>query len=154
MAIAFDPHVERICLQSSLLFLVLRSLGLVCAVCFACAAFAQNSFQITRIPTAEGFNRVALGINNKGDVVGYRYQGEDQQAFLYSSLDKSLTEVGSFGGKTKCCVRHQRRRPGHRLESVRNSGLLYFQERYRLPLSVHSREPHLAKHLESTIVER
>jgi probable HAF family extracellular repeat protein len=91
---------ERICLQSSRLFLVLRSLGLACAVCFAGAAFAQNSFQITRIPTAEGFNRVALGINNKGDVVGYRYQGEDQQAFLYSSSDKSLTEVGSFGGKT------------------------------------------------------
>src|SRR5271166_5525092 len=44
----------------------------------------------TRIPTAQGASGVALGINNKG---------EDCHAFLYSSSDGSLTDVGSFGGK-------------------------------------------------------
>ena len=85
--------------KASRVFLVLKSLGLICAICFASAAFAQNRYQITRIPTAQGANGVALGINNKGEVVGYSFQGEDYHAFLYSSSDGSLTDVGSFGGK-------------------------------------------------------
>jgi probable HAF family extracellular repeat protein len=80
--------------------LVLKSLGLICAICLASAAPAQNRYQITRIPAPQGANSVALGINNEGDVVGYSFQGEDYQAFLYSSSDQSLTDVGSFGGKT------------------------------------------------------
>ena len=79
--------------------LILVILGLICAICFASAAFAQNRYQITRIPTAQGANSSALGINNKGEVVGYSFQGEDYQAFLYSSSDQSLTDVGSLGGK-------------------------------------------------------
>jgi probable HAF family extracellular repeat protein len=81
------------------LFFVLKSLGLICAICFASAAFAQNRYQITRLPTAQGANSAALGINNKGEVVGYSFQGEDYHAFLYFSSDQSLTDVGSFGGK-------------------------------------------------------
>jgi probable HAF family extracellular repeat protein len=80
-------------------FLVLQSLGMMCAICFAYAAFTQSRYQITRIPTAQGANCAALGINNKGEVVGYSFQGEDYQAFLYASSDGSLTDVGSFGGK-------------------------------------------------------
>ena len=79
--------------------LVLKSLGLICVICFASAASAQNRYQITRIATPQGANSVALGINNKGEVVGYSFQGEDYQAFLYSSSDQSMTDVGSLGGK-------------------------------------------------------
>jgi probable HAF family extracellular repeat protein len=85
--------------KASRLFLVCKSLGMICAICFASAAFAQNRYQITRIPTAHGANGAALGINNQGEVVGYSFQGEDYHAFLYSSSDGSLTDVGSFGGK-------------------------------------------------------
>jgi probable HAF family extracellular repeat protein len=87
------------CCAKPQVFLVLKSIGLICAICFAPAAFAQVRYQITRIPTAQGANSVALGINNKGEVVGYSFQGEDYQAFLYSSSDQSLTDVGSLGGK-------------------------------------------------------
>src|SRR6202047_4951805 len=69
------------------------------AICFSTAVFAQNRYQITRVPTAEGANSVALGINRKGDVVGYSFQGEDYRAYLYSSADQSVANVGSFGGK-------------------------------------------------------
>src|ERR1700736_6343520 len=83
----------------SRVFLVLKSIGLICAICFPPAAFAQVRYHITRIPTAQGANSVALGINNKGEVVGYSFLGEDYQAFLYSSLDQSLRDLGSLGGK-------------------------------------------------------
>ncbi len=85
--------------QASRVFLTLKSLGLICAICFATAASAQNRYQITRIPVPQGANSAALGINNKGETVGYSFQGEDYQAFLYSSSDQSLTDVGSLGGK-------------------------------------------------------
>ena len=85
--------------QASRVFLVLKSLGVICAIGFTCAAFAQNRYQITRIPTTQGANSAALGINNKGEVVGYSFEGEDYQAFLYSSSDQSVTDVGSLGGK-------------------------------------------------------
>jgi probable HAF family extracellular repeat protein len=85
--------------QASRVFLVLKSIGLMCTICLASAAFAQNRYQITRIPTAQGANSAALGVNDKGEVVGYSFQGEDYRAFLYSSSDQSLTDVGSLGGK-------------------------------------------------------
>src|SRR5215469_9475004 len=53
----------------SRVFLVLKSLGLIWAICFASAAPAQNRYQILRIPVAQGANSAALGINNKGEVV-------------------------------------------------------------------------------------
>ena len=84
---------------ASRVFPVLKSIGLICAICFPPAAFAQVRYHITRIPTAQGANSVALGINNKGEVVGYSFQGEDYQAFVYSSSDRTFTDVGSLGGK-------------------------------------------------------
>ncbi|MBV8227305.1 MAG: hypothetical protein JO232_19175 [Verrucomicrobia bacterium] len=95
-AIRLNP-ADEVRRRASPVFLVF--LGLICAICFASAAFAQNRYQITRIPTAQGANSSALGINNKGEIVGYSFQGEDYQAFLYSSSDQSLTEVDSLGGK-------------------------------------------------------
>jgi probable HAF family extracellular repeat protein len=80
--------------------LVLKSIGLVCTMaCLASAATAQNRYQITRIPTPSGTNGVALGLNNRGEVVGYSFQGDDYQAFRYSYPNKSMTDVGSLGGK-------------------------------------------------------
>ena len=92
-------HADGMRRQASRVFLVLKSIGLIWAICFPFAAFAQNRFQITRIPTAQGASNAALGVNNKGEVVGYSFQGQDYRAFLYSSSDQSLTDVGSLGGK-------------------------------------------------------
>ncbi len=70
----------------------------MCAIaCFASVAIAQTRYQITRIPA--GANSAALGLNDKGEVVGYSFQGDDYQAFLFSYADKSMTEIGSLGGK-------------------------------------------------------
>ncbi|MEA2544121.1 MAG: hypothetical protein QOH35_5487 [Acidobacteriaceae bacterium] len=77
----------------------MKPLAMICAICLAHAAYGQVRYQITRIPVAQGANSVALGINKNGDVVGYSFQGEDYQAFLYSVADQSLTDVGSLGGK-------------------------------------------------------
>jgi probable HAF family extracellular repeat protein len=85
--------------QASRAFLVLKSLRWICAICFTTAALAQDRYQITRIPVGQGANSAALGINNKGEVVGYSFTGEDYRAFLYTSSDQSLTDLGSFGGK-------------------------------------------------------
>jgi probable HAF family extracellular repeat protein len=85
--------------QATRALLVLKSVGLICFLGFASVASAQNRYQITRIPTAAGANSAALGINNKGEVVGYSFQGDDYQAFLYSASDQSMTDVGSLGGK-------------------------------------------------------
>jgi probable HAF family extracellular repeat protein len=72
----------------------------MCAIAyFASAAIAQTRYQITRIPVASGANSAALGLNDKGEVVGYSFQGDDYQAFLFSYADKSMTEIGSLGGK-------------------------------------------------------
>jgi probable HAF family extracellular repeat protein len=78
---------------------VWKYLGAICAICFAFPAYAQNRYQITRIPTAQGVNSAALGLNNKGQIVGYSFQGEDYQAFLFSAGDQSVTDLGSLGGK-------------------------------------------------------
>jgi probable HAF family extracellular repeat protein len=92
-------HFDEILRQALRVFHVLKSIGLTCLICFASAAFAQNRYHITRLSTAQGANSAALGINNKGEVVGYSFQGEDYHAFLYSSSDQSLTDVGSLGGQ-------------------------------------------------------
>src|SRR5260370_27608363 len=93
-------HVSKTPRHSSRALLILRSLGLMCAIAyFASGAIAQTRYQITRIQVASGANSVALGLNDKGEVVGYPTQGDDYQAFLFSYADKSMTEIGSFGGK-------------------------------------------------------
>src|SRR5260221_14636945 len=72
----------------------------MCAIAyFASGAIAQTRYQITRIQVASGANSVALGLNDKGEVVGYSFQGDNYQAFLFSYADKSMTEIGSLGEK-------------------------------------------------------
>src|SRR6266853_5589067 len=86
--------------HASRAFLILRSFGLMCAITyFASTAIAQTGYQITRIPVASGANSAALGLNDNGEVVGYSFQGDDYQAFLFSYAEKSMTEIGSLGGK-------------------------------------------------------
>ncbi len=93
-------HASKTRRPGSRALLILRSLGLMWAITyFASAAIAQTRYQIIRIPVASGANSVALGLNDKGEVVGYSFQGDDYQAFLFSYADKSMTEIGSLGGK-------------------------------------------------------
>jgi probable HAF family extracellular repeat protein len=92
-------HADKTLRRTSRIFFLLKSLGLICAICFAPPLFAQPRYQITRIPTTQDGNSVALGINNRGEVVGYSFKGDEYQAFRYSSSDTTLTDVGSLGGK-------------------------------------------------------
>jgi probable HAF family extracellular repeat protein len=112
--------------RTSRVCLVLKSLGLACAICFASTAPAQNRYQIIRLPAPQGANSVALGINNKGEVVGYSFQGEDFQAFLYSSSDQSFTDAGSFGGKINaaCAINDSGQATGY--SQAENGNLLAF----------------------------
>ena len=36
---------------------------------------AETRYKIIRIPTPDGFDSTALGLNDSGNVVGYSYQG-------------------------------------------------------------------------------
>src|SRR6516225_4165129 len=63
------------------------------------ATDAQTRYKIIRIPTPEGFNSTALGLNDDGSVVGYSYQGDDANAFFYKYSDGSITDLGSLGGR-------------------------------------------------------
>src|ERR1700751_1980071 len=93
-------HASKTRRPGSRAFLILISFGFMFTITyFASAAIAQTRYQITRIPVASGANSAALGLNDKGDVVGSTLQGDDYQAFLFSYADKSMTEIGSFGGK-------------------------------------------------------
>jgi probable HAF family extracellular repeat protein len=92
-------RADEIRRQASSVFLMVISLGLISAICFTSSAFAQGRYRVTRIPAGQGANSSALGVNNKGEVVGYSFLGEDYQAFVYSTSDHSLTEVGSLGGR-------------------------------------------------------
>jgi probable HAF family extracellular repeat protein len=111
--------------EASRVFLLLKLVGLIYALCPAPVAFAQVRYQITRLPTAQGTNSVALGINNSGEVVGYSFQGEDYQAFLYSSSLQSVTLVGSLGGKTNaaCAINDAGQVTGYSQEA--NGNLLF-----------------------------
>jgi probable HAF family extracellular repeat protein len=93
-------HASKTPQLASRALLILTSFGLICAIaCFASSSLAQTRYQITRIPVASGANSAALGVNDQDEVVGYTLQGDDYQAFLFSYADKSMTEIGSFGGK-------------------------------------------------------
>jgi probable HAF family extracellular repeat protein len=120
------PRPDLVRRQPSRVRFVLKSLGVILAMCLASAAFAQNRYQITRIPRAEGANSAALGINSKGEVVGYSFQGEAYQAFLYSSADQSLTDVGSLGGKINaaCAINESGQVTGYSQDA--NGNLLAF----------------------------
>jgi probable HAF family extracellular repeat protein len=91
-------HVSKTPRQASRVLVILRSFVFISAIaCFASEAKAQTRYQIARIPASA--NSVALGLNDKGEVVGYSFQVDDYRAFLFSYADKSMTEIGSLGGK-------------------------------------------------------
>src|SRR5258708_27272808 len=93
-------HANKASRHGSRALLILRSFGLILAIAyFTSAAIAQTRYQITRIPVASGANSAALGLNDKGEVVGYTLQGDDYEAFLFSYADKSMTQIQSLGGK-------------------------------------------------------
>ncbi|MBV9674632.1 MAG: hypothetical protein JO076_17655, partial [Verrucomicrobia bacterium] len=119
------PAQPRI--KASPAHLMLKSLSVILAICsVTVAGFSQNRYQVIRIPTPEGANSAALGINNKGEVVGYSFQGDDYRAFLYSPADQSLTDVGSFGGKINaaCAINDSGQITGYSQD--RNGNLLAF----------------------------
>jgi probable HAF family extracellular repeat protein len=122
--------------QAARAFLFLRSFGLICSVvCLASAAIAQNRYQITRIPVAAGTNSVALGLNNKGGIVGYSFQGDDYHAFLYSYSDKSITDVGSLGGNLNaaCAINEAGQVTGYSQDG--NGNLLAFIFSRKTPIT-------------------
>jgi hypothetical protein len=53
-----------------------------------------------RISTTQGASGVALGLNNKGEVIDSTFQGEDYQAFLYSSSGGHTAPVQPQSQKT------------------------------------------------------
>ena len=63
------------------------------------SASAQDRYKIVSLPTPAGYNSAALGLNDNGNVVGYSFQGDNYQAFLYSQGSGSSTDVGSLGGQ-------------------------------------------------------
>src|SRR5580700_5389354 len=63
------------------------------------AANAQTRYKIIHIPTPDGCNSTALGLNEQGYVVGFCYQNDESNAFLYSYADGSIQDIGSLGGK-------------------------------------------------------
>ena len=70
-------------------------------LCFALStAWASTVYEITQIPTPPDAESLALGINATGDVVGYRTEGNDDHAFLYSYATGAVSDLGSLGGNT------------------------------------------------------
>src|SRR5580700_9618815 len=63
------------------------------------SASAQDRYKIIGLPTPAGSNSAALGLNDNANVVGYSFQGDNYQAFLYSQSSGSSTDVGSLGGE-------------------------------------------------------
>jgi len=60
---------------------------------------AQTRYKIIRLPTPDGYNSTALGLNDSGNVVGYSYQGDDSTAFLYDYSAGTIKDFGSLGGR-------------------------------------------------------
>jgi probable HAF family extracellular repeat protein len=86
-------------LRTSRLFSIIISAFCAGALLFHAGVLeAQPRYKIIRIPTPDGFNSTALGLNDSGNVVGYSYQGDDANGFLYKQADGSITDLGSLGG--------------------------------------------------------
>ena len=66
---------------------------------FMGSAQAQTRYKIIHIPTPEGCNSTALGLNDHADVVGFCYQNNESNAFLYSYYDGTIKDIGSLGGQ-------------------------------------------------------
>jgi len=60
---------------------------------------AQTRYKIIHIPTPDGYNSTALGLNDSGNVVGYSYQGDNSTAFLYNYSAGTIQDLGSIGGQ-------------------------------------------------------
>jgi len=73
--------------------------SLILSGLFTGAVTAQTRYKIIHIPTPDGCNSTALGLNDQGDVVGYCYQNDESNAFLYSYSDGTIKDLGSLGGK-------------------------------------------------------
>src|SRR5260221_11295622 len=84
--------VKLISARSVALFLLLTA-------AFVVSASAQARYKIITLPTPTGYDSAALGLNDNGSVVGYSFQGDNYQAFLYSQSSGSSTDVGSLGGQ-------------------------------------------------------
>src|SRR5258707_1307612 len=84
--------VKLISARSVALFLLLTA-------AFVVSASAQARYKIISLPTPTGYDSAALGLNDNGGVVGYSFQGDNYQAFLYSQSSGSSTDVGSLGGQ-------------------------------------------------------
>ena len=80
-------------------FLGAITLSLAVTGALAATASAQDRYKIISLPTPAGFDSAALGLNDNGSVVGYSFQGDQYQAFLYSQSNGSPTDVGSLGGQ-------------------------------------------------------
>src|SRR5258707_12431229 len=82
-------------------FALTRSTGILLALAatLVATASAQDRYKIIGLQTPAGYNSAALGLNDNGSVVGYRFQGDKYQAFLYSQSSGSSTDVGSLGGR-------------------------------------------------------
>jgi probable HAF family extracellular repeat protein len=63
------------------------------------AAPAQTRYKIIHIPTPDGCNSTALGLNDHADVVGFCYQNNQSNAFLFSYFDGTIKDLGSLGGQ-------------------------------------------------------
>src|ERR1700743_2986858 len=63
------------------------------------SAQAQTRYKIIHIPTPDGCNSTALGLNDPADVVGFCYQDKESNAFLYSYNDDTIKDIGSLGGQ-------------------------------------------------------
>jgi probable HAF family extracellular repeat protein len=66
---------------------------------FMGSAQAQTRYKIIHIPTPDGCNSTALGLNDHADVVGFCYQNEESNAFLYRYYDGTIKDIGSLGGQ-------------------------------------------------------
>jgi len=80
------------------LFSAGRMAGLL-LLALAVNASAQDRYKIISLPTPAGYNSSALGLNDNGNVVGYSFQGDNYQAFVYSQSSGSSSDVGSLGGQ-------------------------------------------------------
>jgi probable HAF family extracellular repeat protein len=60
---------------------------------------AQTRYKVIRLPTPDGYNSTALGLNDSGNVVGYSYQGDNSGAFLYDYAVGTIKDLGSLGGR-------------------------------------------------------
>ena len=90
------------------------------------SASGQERYTIISLSTPAGYDSAALGLNDNGDVVGYSFQGDNYQAFLYSQSNGSSTDVGSLGGQMNaaCAINDSDQIAGY--SEDRNGNLIAF----------------------------